>query len=96
MKCESKEGRVRRVVRARSGCTGACGNGDEVPLGGAEGHMLSGEGEPCGDGRGEGGAAAFTVEICGKGAALAFLRGGGTVELEPEGTSIPSIKSSDV
>ena len=76
MKCESNDGNVSRVVSDRSGCKGARGSGEDAPLGGAEGQILSGEGDPWGDGRGEGGAAAFTVEIGGRGAALAFFRGG--------------------
>ena len=63
MKWESNEGRVKRAVKDRSGCKGACGSGEEAPLGGAEGHILSGAGDPRGDGRGDGGAAAFTGEM---------------------------------
>jgi hypothetical protein len=63
MKCESKDGSVSRVVSNKYGWRGARGNGEVAPLGGAEGQILSGEGDPWGDGRGEGGAAPFTVEI---------------------------------
>lgn len=63
MKWESSEGRVKSVVKDRSGCKGACGNGEDAPLGGAEGQMLSGAGEPRGDGKGEGGAAAFIGDM---------------------------------
>lgn len=63
-----REGRVRRVVRERSGCIGDGEPGD--------GHM-GGSGEPLGDGRGDGGAAAVVV---GTGAARTFLRGGSGLE----------------
>lgn len=58
-----------RVVRARSGWRGA----DE-----GDGQM-GGSGEPLGDGRGDGGAAAVVV---GAGAARTFLRGGSGLECD--------------
>jgi hypothetical protein len=52
------------VVRDRSGVRGAwCGGGEAVPLGGADGQMASGGGEPWGEGKGEGGAAAFIAAV---------------------------------
>jgi len=56
------------VVSARSGCRGAGERG--------EGHM-GGSGEPPGDGRGDGGAAAVVVGV---GAGRTFLRGGSGLE----------------
>jgi hypothetical protein len=57
---------------------GSRGWGEEAPLGGADGQMFGGGGDPCGEGKGEGGAAALTVESFGStGAALAFFLGGG-------------------
>ena len=96
LKWASREGSVKRVVRERSGWKGAWGMGDEVPLGGAEGQAASGGGDPWGDGKGDGGAAAFTVESGGSTVPLAFFRGGGTLEAVLDWTSMPSIKSSEL
>lgn len=84
------------MVRARSGWSGACacGDGELAPLGGADGHMVSGGGDPWGEGSGDGGAAAFIVDIWGSIVPRAFFLGGGTEELGPPVTSTPSIKLS--
>ena len=70
-----RDGSVKRVVRERPGWKGAWGMGDEVPLGGAEGQAASGGGDPWGNGKGDGGAAVFTVESGGSTVPLAFFRG---------------------
>lgn len=66
--------------------------GEEAPLGGADGHMLSGAGDPRGEGNGEGGAAAFTGGIWDTAAGLAFFLGGAE-GLTPDVASTPSIMS---
>ena len=74
-----------------SGCIGAWGCGEELPLGGAEGHMFSGGGDPCGEGNGDGGAADVNaVAMGGGGAGFARFRGG-TCVANPAVDSIPSI-----
>jgi len=71
------EGSDMSVANDASGLNGACGAGEVVPLDGAVGHIDSGVGEPRGDGKGDGGAAALTVDMGGgAGAGLAFFRGG--------------------
>lgn len=73
---------------------GACiGCGEERPLGGADGQMLSGDGEPCGEGKGDGGAAVFIGGIWARGAGFALLRGGVLVT-SPGMASMPSIMLS--
>lgn len=71
-----------------------------APLGGADGQMVSGGGDPWGEGKGEGGAAAFmllilAVESCGSGVLRAFFLGG-AVDPTPEVDSTPSIRLSSV
>src|SRR6266446_363611 len=71
---------------------GSRGWGEEAPLGGGDGRMIGGGGERCGEGKGEGGAAALTVEsFGGTGAALAFFLGGGVWAAGSVIVSIPCI-----
>jgi hypothetical protein len=57
--------------------------------------MFGGGGDPCGEGKGDGGAAALTVESFGRtGAALAFFLGGGVWVADSVIVSIPCIMPS--
>jgi len=57
--------------------------------------MFGGGGDPCGEGKGDGGAAAFTVESLGStGAGLAFFLGGGVWLVGSAIVSMPCIMPS--